>query len=440
MDEARFGPGAGRSRSGDHRARILIIHRENGLRTHRADNIFSDFTSYIRSNVDANYIIAKSCNDLSIVPHPCRKPRRNLALDSPPRLGSFPKPVELLTIAALKRLVLQDSRVESEVHSQVETCNRKETRDGKPFYEVSIADSEGKLAIKAWSDGPAFAFCETLAPGDFVAVRGEFAQSPQFGLEARRWTVRALEPAERELLLAGPPALRERQAADYHYIETTLGALQDPRLNALARLFLAEFGDRFRRAAAARGNHHARRGGLVEHTAQMMRSADAISSAYPVLNRDLLLAGVLFHDCGKLWENSYPADGFAMPYDELGELLGHITIGIELVNTLWRKLAATPEYASWKEIQPSNEDVRRHLLHLVAAHHGELQFGSPVPPKTPEAWALHYVDNLDAKLEMMAGAYANSKTLAPRIKERVWPLSGNAVLPLGKVSKPDEQS
>ena len=81
---------------------------------------------------------------------------------------------------------------------------------------------------------------------------------------------------------------RERQAADFAYIETTLSGLQDPRLNALARTFLADFGDRFRRAAAARGNHHARRGGLVEHTAQMMRSADAICSAYRILNRDLV--------------------------------------------------------------------------------------------------------------------------------------------------------
>jgi 3'-5' exoribonuclease len=342
--------------------------------------------------------------------------------------------VDLLTIAALKRLALQENRVESEFHAQVEASNRKDTRDGKPFYELSVADSEGKLALKAWSDAPAFTICEKLSVGDFVAIRGEFVQSPQFGLEAKRWSARPLDLAERDALLAGPPALRERQAADYAHIEATLGRLGDPRLKALAALFLAEFGDRFRRAAAARGNHHARRGGLVEHTAQMMRSMDAISSAYPYLNRDLLLAGVLFHDCGKLWENSFPADGFTMPYDERGELLGHITIGIELVNGLWRKLAATPEFVAWKDIQPPSEDVRLHLLHLIAAHHGELQFGSPVPPKTPEAWALHYVDNLDAKLEMIAGAYANSKAIAARIRERVWPLAGHAVLPLGKVS------
>jgi 3'-5' exoribonuclease len=271
----------------------------------------------------------------------------------------------------------------------------------------------------------------------FIAVRGEFTHSPQFGLDAKRWSLRLLEAEERDTLLAGSPQTRQRQAADVAYIETAIGSIQDPRLLALAQLFLAEFGDRFRRAAAARGNHHARRGGLVEHVAQMMRTAVAISEAYPNLNRDLLVSGVLFHDCGKLWENALPADGFSMAYDERGELLGHITIGIELVNTLWRKLAATPEFAAWKEVVPTSEDVRLHLLHLIASHHGELQFGSPVPPKTPEAYALHYIDHLDAKLEMMAGAYANSKLIAPRIRERVWPLAGHAVLPLPKVPRED---
>jgi 3'-5' exoribonuclease len=121
-----------------------------------------------------------------------------------------------------------------------------------------------------------------------------------------------------------------------------------------------------------------------------------------------------------------------MPFDERGELLGHITIGIELINTLWRKLLGLEEAAAWKELQPANEDVRLHLLHLIAAHHGELQFGSPVPPKTPEAWALHYIDNLDAKMEMITAAYVNARPLAPRIRERTFPLPGNEVLPLQK--------
>jgi 3'-5' exoribonuclease len=142
------------------------------------------------------------------------------------------------------------------------------------------------------------------------------------------------------------------------------------------------------------------------------------------------VAGVVLHDCGKLWENALPADGFVMPFNERGELLGHITIGIEVVNALWRKALATEAAASWQACIPPSEDVRLHLLHLLAAHHGELQFGSPVVPKTPEAWALHYIDNLDAKLEMLALGYAGGRFLAPRIQERLRPLPSNLVTPL----------
>jgi 3'-5' exoribonuclease len=236
--------------------------------------------------------------------------------------------------------------------------------------------------------------------------------------------------------MAGPPALREKQARDFEAITEGVASISDPRLLGLSRLFLDEFGARFRRAAAARGNHHARRGGLVEHVAQMLRAAMAIAAVYPALNRDLMVAGVLFHDSGKLWENSLPADGFVMPFDERGEMLGHITIGIELVNALWRKLLALPEAVGWSALQPASEDVRLHLLHLLAAHHGELQFGSPVVPKTPEASALHFIDNLDARLEMIAVGYETARQLAPRIQERVWPLPGNLVAPLGKFVGP----
>ena len=337
--------------------------------------------------------------------------------------------METLTISQLKQAATAN-RIEATVHGQIDTLSRKDTREGKPFFEVVVADSEGKITLRAWSDAPAFEFCQRAATGTFVEVTGEFATNGSFGLDAKRWTVRELDATEREVLLAGSAELRERQAADYAFIEQSIASLADPRLAALGNLFLAEYGERFRRAAAARMNHHARRGGLVEHTAQMMRSALAIASAYPRLNRDLLASGVLFHDCGKLWENQMPAEGFTMPFSEIGELLGHITIGIELVNSLWRKLQTTEEWKSWLPLEPASEDVRQHLLHLVAAHHGELAFGSPVVPKTPEAWALHYVDNLDAKMEMLTCAYANAKQLAPRIQERAWPLPGNAVQPL----------
>jgi 3'-5' exoribonuclease len=157
-------------------------------------------------------------------------------------------------------------RVESEVHGQVDACP-KETRDGKPFYELVIADAENRLTLRAWS-GPRLSALRNPRRGAFLAVSGEFSQSNNHGLDAKRWSARHLNENECALLLEGPPALRTAQASDFAFIETTIAALADPRLRALTQMFLADFGDRFRRAAAARGNHHARRGGLVEHTAQ----------------------------------------------------------------------------------------------------------------------------------------------------------------------------
>jgi len=341
----------------------------------------------------------------------------------------------LFTIPALKRAALAQEapgRVEARFHAQAEAVVEKQTRDGKPFWELTAADAEGKITLRAWSDSPAFAFCEGLEAGAFLEIEGEFAQHPAFGVEARRWTCRELEGEEVELLLGGPRPLQEKQARDFEAITATLATIGDPRLHALCAAFLAEFGDRFRRTAAARTYHHARRGGLVEHVAQMIRVADQVAGIYPALNRDLLLAGVFFHDVGKLWENCPESRGFGMPYDERGELMGHITIGIEVLNALWRKLLAGEEAAAWAQLQPPNEDVRNHLIHLIASHHGEMGFGSPVFPKTPEAAALHYLDNLDAKLEMILAGYQSGAPLAERIIERVRPLPANLVLPLEK--------
>src|SRR5205814_7933450 len=125
-------------------------------------------------------------------------------------------------------------------------------------------------------------------------------------------------------LLQGPADLRHKQATDWEFINGSCVSIVDPRLRTLCLTFLQEWGDRFRRTAAARNYHHARRGGLVEHCAQMMRVARAIAPLYPQLNADLLIAGILFHDSGKLWENHYSETGFVMAYDDRCELMGHI--------------------------------------------------------------------------------------------------------------------
>jgi len=313
------------------------------------------------------------------------------------------------------------------VWGQIEELKRKDSASGKPYWELKLRDASDVLTLRAWSDTPAYESCQAAERADAVEIEGEFLVNGTFGLDARRWTLRTLNPEEAAELFGG--AMSASLAADDAEVQALVATILDPRLKGLCELFLAEHGQRFRRAAAARVNHHAHRGGLLRHTAQMMRAASAVATVYPALNRDLLLTGVLFHDCGKLWEMCPPQAGFEMPRELFGELLGHISIGIELVNALWKRLPLE----DWKPLEPPSDNVRLHLLHLIAAHHGELQYGSPVEPKTPEAIALHYVDNLDARLEMIFAAYENQPEIAPGIFERVRTLNTSPVRPLAVV-------
>src|SRR4029453_6128433 len=256
----------------------------------------------------------------------------------------------LLTLTEIRQAT-QSGAASARVHVQVDSATPKLTREQQPYCELMLADACDRMTLRVWSDHPAYKTCSALTSRDFIDLTAEFYQS-QYGLDARKWTVRPLTEQEKHELLQGPPDLRAKQAADFEFLRQRVIAIADPRLGALGEAFLSEWGDRFRRTAAARNYHHARRGGLVEHTAQMMRLAKQIAPLYPQLNVDLLLSGILFHDCGKLWENALPENGFVMSYDERGELIGHISIGLELVNSLWRKLSVKIA-ESWKNLVPA---------------------------------------------------------------------------------------
>lgn len=320
-----------------------------------------------------------------------------------------------------------------EIHAQIESASTKTARSGKPFIELKLADGEDALVIRAWDEAPAYQQASKLAAGMFVRVVGGWFRNDPYGIEPQDWTITQLSEEEARQLLGGSDELREKQDADFAEIGQFVAEMTDPRLRAVCQAFLEQFGDRFRRTGAARNYHHARRGGLVEHVAQMMRCARAICSVYPKLNQDLVVAGVLFHDCGKLWENAYAESDFTMPYTEVSELLSHIPLGMDIVNKLWRDVMATDEAEAWKEIEtPPNDQVRMHLLHLIGSHHGTHEFGAPVLPKTPEAIILHYVDNIDAKHEMFDRGYETSSMLGKNVFERVRPLPNRLVRPLDK--------
>jgi 3'-5' exoribonuclease len=335
----------------------------------------------------------------------------------------------LLSISELKKTARIHSSVEAELHAQIERLTRKDASNGKPFYEVVLRDATESMTLRAWTDTGAFETCGSLQNGDFVAVIGCFQNNGSFGLDARGWELRELPNEEIEVLLEGTSERRALLERAYEKITEAVASIVDPRIKALCDQFLSQYGPRFRRAAAARGNHHARRGGLLEHTSRMMECALALCGVYPEINRDLMTAGVLFHDTGKLWETCPPEKGFGIEPELRGELLGHLSIGIELVNTLWRDL----QKEGWEMLTPSSDDVRLHLLHLIAAHHGQLEFGSPILPKTPEAAMLHFIDNIDARMEMFFTSYeASSQNAGGRSGTMEWvrPLGVAPVTPL----------
>lgn len=344
-------------------------------------------------------------------------------------------PAELLPLADLRTVanaMLQPYRV----HVQIDSVTERTTSTGSPYLEARLVDATDSLLWRLFDSNPCFHQLKDLPRSAFIELAAEWIDTGKYGIEPRSPKVRLLSEDEKNTLLLGDPDTASRQNSDWQDILTKLASLADPRLHHLCQLFLERFADRYKRTAAARENHHARRGGLVEHVAQMMRASDALCAVYPDLNRDLLITGILFHDCGKMWENSYPETGFSQPYNLHGEMLGHIPLGLELVNKLWRDLMDLPEAATWTLLDPNSEHVRLHLLHLVASHHGTLEFGSPVLPKTPEAIALHHIDNIDAKLEMFRRGYQTAKELAPHIYDRFRPWPTRIVSPLKSIPPP----
>jgi 3'-5' exoribonuclease len=161
-------------------------------------------------------------------------------------------------------------------------------------------------------------------------------------------------------------------------------------LRALAECFLMddEFMRGFCRSPAGIRNHHAYLGGLLEHVVTLLDAADRILPLYPELDRDLLFMGIFLHDIGKVRELSYQR---VFGYTDEGQLIGHLIIGVEMVNA---KAARVPDLTG----EPFPTELLLRLKHMILSHHGTYEFGSPKLPMTPEAIALHYLDNLDAKV------------------------------------------
>lgn len=269
---------------------------------------------------------------------------------------------------------------------------RKESRrdrNNKTFLDLELLDASGSIPAKVWSDSSALD--ADFEAHDFVAVRGtvkDYKGQLQISiLDCRRATEGDREHGFDEALLV--PSTREDIDEMCRRLEGLLETrISDPVLRRLARETLAVHGPALREHPAAKGIHHAYRGGLLEHTLSMAELAVAVAGHYPELDIDLLLAGVLFHDLGKLVElGAMPANDYTEP----GRLVGHVVIGRDLLR---ERCAAIEEFPA---------DVRLRLEHLVLSHQGRLEYGSPVEPMTPEALALHFIDDLDSKLNQLRG-------------------------------------
>src|SRR5258707_1192880 len=177
-----------------------------------------------------------------------------------------------------------------------------------------------------------------------------------------------------------------------------IGTFETQHLKSLVELFLAdpEIVERYRIAPAAKTLHHAYIGGLLDHVVSLFRSCDLLSRNYPQVNRDLLLTGAFLHDIGKIHELTYNR---SFSYSTRGQLLGHMVIELEMLQS---KIAQLPSFPA---------DLKTLLEHLIISHHGQYEFGSPKLPMFPEALMLHYLDDLDSKMEAMRAHFEREADL-----------------------------
>ena len=261
-------------------------------------------------------------------------------------------------------------------------------KDGAVYFALTLADSSGQIEARMWETGDAGEF----AAGDVVKLRGQVCRYQ----EKLQITVDKLRKANPDEFDLGDFVPKTERNVDELWSELNgyVESFTDAHLKTLLRSFLddAELGAALREAPAAKSMHHAWIGGLLEHIVSLLGICDLAAKHYSV-NRDLLLTGAILHDIGKLQELRW---GTSFEYTLAGQLLGHITIGIEMIE---RKIAVIPDFPA---------ELRVLVTHLVLSHHGRYEFGSPKLPMIPEAVLLHFLDDMDAKMQTMRNEFAKS--------------------------------
>jgi 3'-5' exoribonuclease len=255
----------------------------------------------------------------------------------------------------------------------------RKTKDGKDMHNLKLGDSSGEIDAVVWEN---CRLTGTLASGAVIGILGDmgnFAGKNQI-------TAKIIKVLDED------PYMYQKQAENMDELKQRfadlLREITDPYLKELAdQIFNPPTREIFFRAPAAKRIHHNYPGGLLEHSCQVADLALKIAGSYAYLNKDLLLFGALVHDIGKILEYK---NGATPQYTTEGKLLGHIVIGSEIIGQKIALLRAGgkdfPERLEWM------------IKHMILSHHGSMEFGSPVIPLFPEAFALHVADNLDAKM------------------------------------------
>lgn len=267
------------------------------------------------------------------------------------------------------------------------------TKNGKSYDNVILQDKTGTLDAKIWD--PNNAGIADFDAMDYIEVYGDvisFNGALQVNVKRVR-KCSADECDESEYM----PVSRKNLDEMYAELLKIIESIENTYLKTLLKKFFVDdqtFAARFKKASAAKSVHHGFIGGLLEHTLGVTKLCDYYCSAYPVLNRDLLLAAAICHDIGKTREiSAFPAND----YTDEGQFLGHIVIGSEMIGEKVKEIPGFPAMLAME------------LKHCILAHHGEYEFGSPKKPALIEAVALNHADDTDAKLETFAEILASSQ-------------------------------
>jgi 3'-5' exoribonuclease len=266
----------------------------------------------------------------------------------------------------------------------VQSKEIRQKKNGEVYLSLLLGDRTGELDAKMWDN--VTEVMDSFDRDDFVKIKGlvqVFHNRPQLTIHK----MRRMDESEIEFADYFPCSRRD-PAEMWRELRETVGTMGNPHLKALLEAMLddPDIAERFRRAPAAKQIHHAFLGGLLEHVLSLCALARMTARHYGNVDFDLLLAGVVLHDIGKIHELNYER-GFS--YSNDGQLLGHINIALRMVAD---KLRALPDFPV---------PLRSLVEHMILSHHGQLEFGSPKLPLFPEALLLHYIDDMDSKMECM---------------------------------------